>query len=443
MSINVGRGGSTHDIALSRAYELGVDVVLIQEPCWNKRKKSTRSHPGYMCHTPCGGVDIRPRAVTYTRKSDRVITATQVFPCATPTGDYCWEVVNGITFFNVYKASRDSKAYLPIVNWTPASKSVAAGDFNAVHEAWQPGASNKHGEGEEIEKWAERHNLSCLIISELTQRRGNTLDLVWTNISDTVAWVDRSECVTSDHLPIRGQVPITAATMDTEPPKVRVPRGNLPNFARAIARWVHPPPTLDTIEKVEAYAQELCMQLSNGIQATGVKVGKGRGKSAPWWTSKCKTARAEYQKAISPNLRAASARKLRETISAAKKEHCTQRIEAMTTAVDIFKLMRSASPRQANIPPPLIHEGSLITNLAERATILRDALLARHQETDDLPPCTMASDNRIPWDNDITEEDVRKYTIGCGNTAPGADGVSVELLECVLEDDRPTCHTTF
>ncbi|KAI0995925.1 hypothetical protein K3495_g12256, partial [Podosphaera aphanis] len=199
-------------------------------------------------------------------------------------------------------------------------------------------------------------------------------------------------------------------------------------------------PTLDTIEKVEAYAQELCMQLSNGIQATGVKVGKGRGKSAPWWTSKCKTARAEYQKATSPNLRAASARKLRETISAAKKEHCTQRFEAMTTAADIFKLMRSASPRQANIPPPLIHEGSLITNPAERATILRDALLARHQATDDLPPCTMASDNRIPWDNDITEEDVRKYTIGCGNTEPGADGVSVELFEACWKTIGP--HVT-
>ncbi|KAI1008046.1 hypothetical protein K3495_g197 [Podosphaera aphanis] len=342
-----------------------------------------------------------------------MITATQVFPCATPTGDYCGVLVNGITFFNVYKALRDSIAHLPIVNWTPASKSVVAGDFNAVHEAWQPEASNKNGESEEIEKWAERHNLSCLITAEPTQRRGNTLDLVWTNISDTVAWVDRSECVTSDHLPIRGQVPITAAIMDTKPPKVRVPRGNLPNFARAIARWVHPPPTLDTLEKVEAYAQELCMQLSNVIQVTG------------------------YREATSPTLRAVSAQKLRETISAAKKEHCTQRIEAMTTAADIFKLMRSASPRQAKIPPPFSHEGSLITNPAEQETILRNALLARHQATDNLLPCTTASDNRIPWENDISEEDVRKYTIGRGNTAPGADGVSFELLEACWKTIGP------
>ncbi|KAI1005978.1 hypothetical protein K3495_g2241 [Podosphaera aphanis] len=171
------------------------------------------------------------------------------------------------------------------------------------------------------------------------------------------------------------------------------------------------------------------MQLSNGTQATGVQVGKGRGKSAPWWTSKCKIARIEYGEAISSNLRAACVQKLRETILAAKKEHCTQQIEAMTIAADIFKLMRSASPRQAKIPPPLIHEGSLITNPAERATILRDALLARHHETDDLPPCTTARDNRISWENHISEEDVRKYTIGCRNIAPGADGVSVELLE--------------
>ncbi|KAI0991119.1 hypothetical protein K3495_g17068, partial [Podosphaera aphanis] len=192
MSINVGRGGATHDIALSRAYELGVDVLLIQEPLWNKRTKATKSHPGYNSHMPYGGVDVRPRAVTYTRKNDREISATQVFPCATLTGDYCWVVVNGITFFNVYKAPRDPTAFRPIVNWTPALETIAVGDFNAVHEAWQPGAAHQHGQGEEIERWANRYNLTGLIIGEPTHRAGNTLDLAWTNINGTIAWVDRN-----------------------------------------------------------------------------------------------------------------------------------------------------------------------------------------------------------------------------------------------------------
>lgn len=183
MSINVGRGGATQDITLSRAYELGVDVLLIQEHLWQKRTKTTKSHPGYTCHIPCGGIDIRPRAVTYTRKCDRILSATQIFPCATPTGDYCWVVVNGITLFNVYKAPNNPNAFQPIVNWAPTQNSLIAGDFNSVHEAWQPNITSPHGQGEQIERWAERHHLSCLIVGEPTHQAGNTLDLVWTNIS--------------------------------------------------------------------------------------------------------------------------------------------------------------------------------------------------------------------------------------------------------------------
>ena len=42
MSINVGRGSTTQDIALVRGCELRVDVLLIQEPWWSDR---TKTHP--------------------------------------------------------------------------------------------------------------------------------------------------------------------------------------------------------------------------------------------------------------------------------------------------------------------------------------------------------------------------------------------------------------
>ncbi|KAI0991953.1 hypothetical protein K3495_g16233, partial [Podosphaera aphanis] len=307
--------------------------------------------------------------------SERVVSTTQIFPSAIPTGDYCWVVVNGITFLHVYKAPNDSLAIQPLTSWVPSSNSVAVGDFNEVHSAWQANITRAYGQGDEIERWAECHNLSCLIVNEPTHRAGNTLDLAWTNISGSLAWVDRSECVTSDHLPICGQIPNTTAFMDSEPAKIRVPRANYSRYAHAIAHWVHPPPILDTTEKVEIYAQELCFQLSNAIKATGTRIGKASGKSAPWWTSRCKAAHIEYQAATIPSQRDTCARVLRRTISAAKKEYQTCRVEAMTTPVDIYKLMRSSKPKQAETPPPLNHNGILVTNPAERATILRDALL--------------------------------------------------------------------
>lgn len=119
MSINVGRGGSTQNIALARAFELGIDVVLVQEPLWNKQKNTTRDHPGYTYHLPNGGENVRPRDVTYTRIDDKKIMTTQLSPYVVSTGDYFWVEVNGITFLNVYKAPNDSTAIQPLINWIP------------------------------------------------------------------------------------------------------------------------------------------------------------------------------------------------------------------------------------------------------------------------------------------------------------------------------------
>ena len=130
MSINVGRGGQTQDIALSRAYELNLDVLLIQEPWWSER---TKSHPFFDCHIPHTNNNIRPRAVTYTKKDPRNIRTVQILPIPDLTGDYCWVEINGITFLNVYKAPRDPTASRPLLQWAPPASSVAVGDFNSVH----------------------------------------------------------------------------------------------------------------------------------------------------------------------------------------------------------------------------------------------------------------------------------------------------------------------
>ncbi|POS81658.1 hypothetical protein EPUL_006442, partial [Erysiphe pulchra] len=150
MSINVGRGSSTHEIALARACELQLDVLLIQEPWWSGR---TKSHPFFDRHIPYGGANVRPRAVTYTRKGSKEISTVQHF-LPSLTGDYCWIEVNGVTFLNVYKAPHDSTAIKPLLDWNHPPRSIVIGDFNSVHLAWQPCASRYYGQGNEIEKWA-------------------------------------------------------------------------------------------------------------------------------------------------------------------------------------------------------------------------------------------------------------------------------------------------
>ena len=98
MSINVGRGVPPHGIALSRAHEKGLDVVLVQESWWSSQ---TKSRPGYHSYILHNGINVRPRAVTYTRINEKKTSATQIFLVSQQIGDYCWATVNGVTFLNV------------------------------------------------------------------------------------------------------------------------------------------------------------------------------------------------------------------------------------------------------------------------------------------------------------------------------------------------------
>ena len=88
--MNVGRGGENTDKALQQAWDAGAQVVMVQEP-WTRKKNGgfiKRSHPGYSGHIPIGGTDIRPRAITFTRKG---IHVTQLLsPSSGPTSDYCF-----------------------------------------------------------------------------------------------------------------------------------------------------------------------------------------------------------------------------------------------------------------------------------------------------------------------------------------------------------------
>lgn len=429
MSINVGRGGATQDITLARACELYIDVLLIQEPWWSGQ---TKSHPFYDCHIPFGGIGVRPRAVTYTRRNTTEIMANQSFPSTVPTGDYCWVTVNNITFLNVYKEPHNPSAVQPLLNWTPPPNSVAAGDFNSVHSAWQPDAAHSYGQGEEIECWAEANNLSCLIIGEPTHRAGNTLDLVWTNINGACAWVEREECMTSDHLPICGHIPSITQSPKSDGP-LKVPKHKIPEYAKVVSQWVPPLPPLNSIEDIEKATEDICNVLQDALKAIGRRPRRGNGKSAPWWTPDCKAAQLAYQSSINTPERSIQARIYRKIVCTAKREYWKGIVERMETPKEIFKLTRWASPRQPILPPPLLHEDRIISNQAERACVLRDCLLARHDATDDLPPCTEPSEGSIPWSEELSETEVRHCTIGKGNTCPGVDGISVELLSAVWE----------
>lgn len=236
------------------------------------------------------------------------------------------------------------------------------GDFNAVHRTWQPGASNPHGQGEAIEKWAKDHNLNCLIAGEPTHRAGNTLDLAWTNISGTSAWVDREECVISDHLPIRGLIPDCDRVTVSPTGPLRVSKNNLPQFAKVVTQWIPPVPSLNIIKEVEDFAHDLTKTLTDALRAIGKHPNRKSGSSAPWWTLECKEAHLEYRAAVLESERTMLGKAFGEVVAKAKHEYWKKRIESTLTPSDVFNLMGWLTPRQEIIPPPLFHNRNFISN---------------------------------------------------------------------------------
>lgn len=257
------------------------------------------------------------------------------------------------------------------------------------------------------------------------------MDLAFTNISETTALIGTEECITSDHLPICGFVPnhkLSTPNLQTHNGNLKVSRQNIPQFNRVVTQWLPSLRLINTTEEIDNFAQDISCALENALKAVGKKPNKKSGRGAPWWTAECKSAQLDYREAVEVSERRERARSFRATVASSKREYWKSRIENMRSSRDIFKLMRWASPRNAGITPPLRHEGRFISDQEERAEILRESLLARFSAPDDLPPCTLTGEGHIPWSDDISEHEVRACTIGSGNTSPGVDGISVELL---------------
>ncbi|POS84848.1 hypothetical protein EPUL_002434 [Erysiphe pulchra] len=267
----------------------------------------------------------------------------------------------------------------------------------------------------------------------LTNRAGNTLDLAWSNINNIMAWVGTEGYITIGHLPICGFVPVmglepsdlptslciydqaelvtvpnhkaSAPKLTASGVKFRVSKANVLQFIRVVLHWLPQPTIINTVEETESYAQGICWALDSAMKAVGKRPNQKSGRSA-------------YQEAMNGSKRISQAMKFRATVASAKRTHWKKKVEDMKTAQETFRLMRWASSHQV-----------------ERARILRDSLLARFSASDDPPPFSLSRDAHNPWLEELTELEVRACTIGSGNTGPGADRISVELLATCLQLD--------
>ncbi|RKK55869.1 hypothetical protein BFJ69_g17692, partial [Fusarium oxysporum] len=437
---NVGKIPPAHDCALALADTERYDIVLLQEP-WTAHAKDrclTKTHPAYDAFTPVdmwNSNDTRPRVMTYVRRDSRLL-ADQIRPFE--TRDILWITVNGMTIVNFYRQNDESDALNTLLRWPVPERCLVAGDFNARHHTWQTGQATNRGQ--EIADWASEHELSLLNTLDIpTNPHGNTIDLAFTNMPLAEATVEDHLATSSDHFTLSLTFP-DIKLAPSQPGKIRVTtEDELKRFVEIVELGAAEIPRADsTPEELDELASSLASLLTSAAKAAGRSARKG-GRSAPWWTEECAAAAAGfrairrlYPLSFNQNVQVAK-RDFHRVVRRAKRQYWRNLIDSFTSNSAVFKAVRWLKPPGGFQPPPLQVNNVVYETQMDKANALRQATLERRTAEDDIANAwTPVSPSRlIPFSSEISLDEAQYATIHTGNTSPGSDNITVNLLKAV------------
>ncbi|CZR35886.1 uncharacterized protein FPRO_17006 [Fusarium proliferatum ET1] len=437
---NVGKIPPAHDCALALADSERYDIVLLQEP-WTAHTKTrclTKTHPAYDTFTPVeswDSNDTRPRVMTYVRRDPRLL-ADQIRPFQ--TRDILWITINGVTVVNFYRQNDERDALDTLLRWPVPERCLVAGDFNARHRSWQTGQTTDRGQ--EIAGWASENDIDLLNTLDIpTNPHGNTIDLAFANIPLAEATVEDHLATSSDHFTLSLTLPnIKPAPL--QPGKIRVTtEDELKRFVEIVELGATEIPLRDsTPAELDNLASSLVNLLTSAAKAVGRPSRKG-GCPAPWWTEECACAAAAFRAirrrhplSFNQDVQIAK-RDFHRVVRRAKRKYWRELIDSFSSSSAVFKTVRwlkSPGPFQ---PPPLQVDDAVYETQMDKASALRGALLERRTSDDDIgDPWTPVSPPRsITFSPEVSLDEAQHATIHTGNTSPGADSITVNLLKAV------------
>lgn len=440
---NVGRSSPCHITILEKAWEQGIDVICVQEP-FTAAETRTSTHPGYNLFAPVLAWDNpreqeseRPRVMTYVRKGSN-LRAQTTHPRI--SRDLLWVTVNGYTILNVYRRPLNQSTLDYITTLTPPPQCLIGGDFNARHETFEPGSTTAHGGGA-LARWSTDNNIDYIgEPGQPTHQAGHVLDLTFSNIPFATSTVrddlhsgsDHSTQVTS--IPSRGKV-------TPEQYNYWVPEPLLPRFSGLVELGMQGLPDSSAIKtqiQLEQHVTALTAVLTEAIETAG-KPDRERGRSAPWWTDECRKAyrrHTESRNDATGQPPTTATREFLATVRKAKRAYWRDRIDNIKDDKALYKQV-GWHKLTANQPDtPLIIDGKSITEPQEKAEVLRQEILNRFSAEDDLanaPSCDYSELSsplvQLPWERNISIEEVEANTIGVSSTSPGTDRITVRLLK--------------
>ncbi|KAL9570491.1 hypothetical protein ACKAV7_005379 [Fusarium commune] len=401
---NVGKIPPAHDCALALADSERYDIVLLQEP-WTAHTETrslTKTHPAYDTFAPVdmwNNNDTRPRVMTYVRRDPRLL-ADQIRPFQ--TRDILWLTINGMTVVNFYRQNDERDALNTLLRWSVPERCLVAGDFNARHRSWQTGQTTNRGQ--EIAGWASENDLDLLNTLDIpTNPHGNTIDLAFTNMPLAEATVEDHLATSSDHFTLSLAFSDIGAT-PIQPAKIRVTtEDELKRFVEIVELGATEIPLSDsTPEELDELASSLVSLLTSAAKASGRPARKG-GRPVPWWTEECADAaaafraiRRSYPLGFNQDVQIAK-RDFHRVVRRAKRQYWRNLIDSFSSSSAVFKAVRWLKSPGAFQPPPLQVDNVVL----------------------------------IPFSPEISLDEAEYATTQTGNTSPGSDNITVNLLKAV------------
>ncbi|KAK5996418.1 putative RNA-directed DNA polymerase from transposon BS-like protein [Cladobotryum mycophilum] len=250
---NVGKIGPAHDTALALADTEEFDIILMQEPWLGGNQRPTKA-----------------------------------------TRDILWIKTSDITIVNIYRDLDVPETLEAILTWPIPDRCLIAGDFNARHCSWEPGANAEH-QGGRIADWAEETELAQLVPAAPTNPWNTTIDLAFTNIPLAEAAVEEHLLTSADHYPITITIP--EIRLQSRPRK----RARLctsketQRFLFLIQEGARDLPTQTTnTDDLDSLATVITELIQISLETAGTPPRQTQ-RAAPWWTEECAEAALKYR----------------------------------------------------------------------------------------------------------------------------------------------------
>lgn len=452
---NVRRSSASHNAALNLAEQEKSDVICIQEP-WVGTGTKTQNNPAYALYAPVDSwewedserkEEVRPKVLTYVKRS-MTIGAQQRRPLV--SHDLLWLNVNGYSIINGYRQPGNDTVLEYITSLDPPNNCVIGGDFNVHHDHFEPGIDT-FGRGGELVQWSADSLMDYIgEIGTPTQDAGHVLDLTFSNIPFAYSIVRKDLHSGSDH-----ETQITTIPGYGDPPKrarqYRVTEADLGRFTGLVETGfanLGNPRQIRTHVALDSFAASIEEIFKIAIEKGGT-LDKGTGKSAAWWTDDCREAHTAYVNARRESDDCADEKRFfLTTVRRAKREYWRRIIDEASDDNSLYKVVSWHKQAPKLKAPPLKLGDTVIEDTMEKADLLRKEVLGRFSADDDLPdfepddfdPEEYAGFTSLPWNYNISMEEVERATIGVSSTSPGTDKVTVRLLKACWQTIKHKIH---